>query len=276
MPITFGAGVRLGGGISVIPGSSTWNNINGSTYLTQYSLSPVPQPLAWYFKPDGLKLYILSFNGAIYQWSLGTPWTLSTLSYDSVTYTPSQTVSTSRTFTMSSDGTKLYVGPFAGPIYQYTLATPWSLSSVSYASKSFTLSADTTQLGISLTPNGTTLYVVGNATDSVYQLTLSTPNDISTCGSQTSVSVASQDTTPNGVYIKPDGTRMYVTGSLNDAVYQYTLSTPGAVASASYGSINKSVAAQSANPQAVQFNQDGTRMWVLCSATPIAILEYSN
>lgn len=35
--------------------------------------------------------------------------------------------------------------------------------------------------------------------------------------------VATQDTSPQGVFFKPDGTKMYVIGSAGDAVYEYDI-----------------------------------------------------
>jgi hypothetical protein len=36
-------------------------------------------------------------------------------------------------------------------------------------------------------------------------------------------SVSGQDLTPNDIYIKPDGTKMYIVGTTNDTVFQYTV-----------------------------------------------------
>jgi hypothetical protein len=71
--------------------------------------------------------------------------------------------------------------------------------------------------------DGTTMYVVGSLSDNITTYTLATPWDISTAVYVTEFSVAAQETNPTGLFIKPDGTKAYVVGTINDTVYQYTL-----------------------------------------------------
>jgi hypothetical protein len=56
---------------------------------------------------------------------------------------------------------------------------------------------------------------------------------------------------------------MYVLGTTNDTVFQYTLSTPWDVSTASYGSIFFSVASQEISPNQVNLSADGLTMWIL-------------
>ena len=39
-------------------------------------------------------------------------------------------------------------------------------------------------------------------------------------------SVSGQETYPRGIYVSPNGTKMYISGSTGDGVDEYTLSTP--------------------------------------------------
>jgi len=67
------------------------------------------------------------------------------------------------------------------------------------------------------------------------------PNTIS------SFSVAAQDTSPNGLFFKPDGTKMYVVGQVGDDVNEYDLSSAWDISTASYLQ-NFSVVAQETGP----------------------------
>ncbi len=67
------------------------------------------------------------------------------------------------------------------------------------------------------------MFITGSTGDDVNVYNLTTPWDISTAAFVNVFSVAGQDITPSGIYIKPDGTKMYIVGSTNDAVYQYTV-----------------------------------------------------
>ena len=64
------------------------------------------------------------------------------------------------------------------------------------------------------------------------------------------------------VLFKPDGTKMYLTSSNNDAVYQYSLSTAWDVSTASYESKSFSLASFDSTPQSTDFNSDGTKFYM--------------
>jgi len=86
--------------------------------------------------------------------------------------------------------------------------------------------------------------------------------DISTASYTQSFSVSAQETSPQGLFFKPDGTKMYVIGTSGDDVNEYNLSTAWDISSASYLQ-NFSVSAQEVIPTEVFFNPDGTKMYVL-------------
>ena len=204
----------------------------GSQELTPYSLS---------FKPDGTKMYIVgSVNDTIYQYSLSTAWDVTTASYDSVSFSvTSQAINPYGMF-IKTDGTKLYVLDVStDSVYQYTIGTAWDISTASYDSVSFSvLAQETTAYGVTFKADGSSMYVVGISTDSVYQYDLSTAWDISTAVySNISFSTATQDTTPVGLFFKPDGVKMYVIGSQNDSIYQYSTVLSTAELDLSTGSV---------------------------------------
>jgi DNA-binding beta-propeller fold protein YncE len=67
-----------------------------------------------------------------------------------------------------------------------------------------------------------------------------------------SFSVATEEINPTGIFFKPDGTRMYVTGFGSDTVSEYNLSSLWDVSSATY-SRNVSVASEDGSPQGLFF-----------------------
>jgi hypothetical protein len=138
------------------------------------------------------------------------------------------------------------------------------LANTAYAAKSFSFaSQDTRPTGIFLSTDRTTMYMVGTTSSTVYQYSI-TAGDVSTASySSKSFSVNSQDTRPNNIYMNSDGSKMYIMGSTTKTVYQYTLSTPGDVSTASYASKSFSVSTQSARPAGLAFNPDLSKMYVL-------------
>ena len=72
-------------------------------------------------------------------------------------------------------------------------------------------------------------------------------------------SVSGQDTGPKGITFNNDGTKMYVTGTTNDKIYEYTLTSAFDISTASYrGLFNFN-----GNSFSVKFNNDGTKMFTV-------------
>jgi 6-phosphogluconolactonase (cycloisomerase 2 family) len=118
------------------------------------------------------------------------------------------------------------VGDANSAIYQYTLSTAWDVSTASYASKSKDVSGqDVAPRHVVFNTDGTAMYIVGQANNTVYQYTLSTAWDVSTASyASKSVSVSRQEGTPTGLAFSDDGTAMYIVGVATDTVYQYDTS----------------------------------------------------
>ena len=98
--------------------------------------------------------------------------------------------------------------------------------------------------------------------------------DLGAAALVSSFSVASQDTAPTDFAFNTDGTKMYVVGYTNDTVYQYSLSTAFTVSTASYDSVSFSVSSQSSRPMGMTFNNDGTKMYIVCRDND-AVYQYS-
>jgi hypothetical protein len=187
----------------------------------------------------------------------------------------SQASSLSRDIHFKSDGMTMYLmHGFGNTVYQYSLSTAWDISTMSYASKSFSTASQTTSSTCCvLSLDGTKMYVEGAGT--VYQYTLSTAYDISTASyASKSFSVNAQDTGTSGIAFKSDGTKLYSVGTTNDKVHQYSLSTAWDISTASYDSVDFSVASQDGSPFGLDFISDGTKMYVIGGVSD-SVYEYS-
>ena len=100
----------------------------------------------------------------------------------------------------------------------------WNIGFATYDSVSFDVSAqEIAPTGLFFKPDGTKMYVIGAAGENINEYNLSTAWDVSTSSYLQNFSVAAQDTSPQGLFFKPDGTKMYVIGLSGDAVYQYSI-----------------------------------------------------
>lgn len=198
-------------------------------------------PRSVFFKPDGTKLYANGItNDAVYQYSLSTPWDVSTASYDSKSFsTLAQDTSTNGLF-ISQDGKNAYVGGVVNStVYQYSLSTPWDASTGTYAGKSFSYSTQATNAeSLTFSYDGKKLFVQNNVggASTIYQYTLATPWDISTASyDSVSKTITSQDNSAQGIHFNPSGNALYVVGDANNKVFQYDLTGLGKFSSLDTG-----------------------------------------
>jgi DNA-binding beta-propeller fold protein YncE len=200
---------------------------------------------------------------------------LANTSYDNKSYTPSQD-NNCRGIVFNPDGTKMYVlGEDNDNIFQYTLSTAYDVTTASYYHSLNVTPQDVNGWQIAFNNNGTSIYFVGVTNNSVYQYDLTTAYDLSTASyASKSFSFSTQEGSPRGLAFNSDGTKMYTVGTSNDTVYQYSLSTAYDVSTASYDSVSFSVSSQDPNPIGLQFNSDGTKMYILGSSN-YTIFQYS-
>jgi len=185
--------------------------------------------------------------------------------------------------TFSPSGRRMYVvGTNTDRVYQYKLSTAFDVSTATYMSKSISIAntstagpGDTDPREVQFHPEGHTMYMVGTIRDTVYQYSLSTAWDVSTATyASKSKDVSAQDTNPQSLAFSDDGSKMYILGSTNDRIFQYTLSSPWDVSTATYASKFLSVAAQENSPLAMAFSNDGKKVLVVGSTNDI-VYQYT-
>jgi len=149
-------------------------------------------------------------------------------------------------------------------VIDYQALTGYSVASAFYENVSFSIgSQEVNPNALFFKPDGTKMYVMGSANKTVYQYSLSTAWVVSSASYDSVSFSVNQDTNPEGLFFKPDGTKMYMVGQANKAVYQYSLSTAWVVSSASYDSVAFSVSSEDGGPNALSFKPDGTKMYVI-------------
>ena len=196
--------------------------------------------------------------------SAGGSWTvdLSNATYDNVSFSVAGQDAGPTGITFSSDGTKMYMAGLVGDrVYQYSLSTAWDISTASYDSVSASASSlDSTVESVTFNNDGTKMYILGSASDSVYQYSLSAAWDLSTASyDSVSYNVGGD---PHDVTFSADGTKMFIVDLSTDNIHQHTLSTGFDLSTASNDNDPLYVNAVEAAPQAIQFNSDGTKAYV--------------
>lgn len=233
----------------------------------------VPSGISW--KPDGTKIFIFGTTGdAIKAWDVSTPWDISTAVDNSetsgslVTYRP-----TGVGLEFKPDGSMVFIGDYNSAhdnIIGIPLTTAWDVSTVDTANivvGTILTPLETTIQAFKFADSGSTIYMLGTTGDKIYKYTLSSPYDVSTM-SYTDIfySVAGRETVPTGLFFKPDGEKMFVIGSTNDKLIQYTLLTPWDITSASFDrDFDLVIAGGESTSVALSFSSDGRTFYFLGS-----------
>ena len=161
-------------------------------------------------------------------------------------------------------GTKMYIaGNDSNRIYQYTLSIPWDATTASNVGAFSVTGQDTNVQGLYFRDDGAKMYIAGATTDSIYEYRLATSWMVNTASNVSVKSIASQDSSPRAVEFSKDGLNMYVVGTLTDTIYQYTLSTPWQIETATYSGKNLSVAGQDNFPTAIRFKSNGSKLFMI-------------
>lgn len=206
--------------------STAWD-VTTASYTTAFDVSAnVLNPEGIYFKSDGTKMYVWGISSSIIgEYDLSTAWDVSTASLnDTATFTSQVPINNGQDITLNGDGTKLYIIGGSSTIYQYSLSTAYDITTASYDSVTLDVSTNSSSpADLTFNSDGTRLYVVASGSDTVAEYALSTAYDLSTASyNSVSFDISSQMGTSQGIYFKPDGTKMYITGQTADAVYQYS------------------------------------------------------
>jgi 6-phosphogluconolactonase (cycloisomerase 2 family) len=219
---------------------------------------------------DGRYVYVAvrgtRTTAIIFQYECSTPWNLATITYSSKSLVVGDYDVNCSAVAISDDGTRLFfTGYNNDTVWSCTLSTPYDLATATVdVRKAYVGTQDATPNTPFFGDSGTKMYVMGATNDTVYQYTLSTAWDVTTATyASKSFSVTTQDTAPQGLFFGDSGTKLYVVGTTNDTVYQYTLSTAWDISTASYASLSFSVGTQETGPRALFFKPDGTKMFVI-------------
>lgn len=253
---------------------SGWSYASKSVSVGSENTSP--QGLT--FSSDGTRMFMVG-GSTVYQYTLSTAYDISTASYDAISFAVTSQVPNARGIALNNDGSSMYIAGNNGtsPVAQYTLTTPNDLSTASYASKTFNVKTQELYPNdVIFNADGTSFYVIGSGSDTVYQYDMTTAFDVSTASyTSKTLAVSSQDSSPTALAWNADGTKLYVSGQVNDLIYEYGLTTAYDVSTASYNTASFDVSSQDTAPTSIAFADSGQNFYVL-GDTNNSVFQYST
>lgn len=203
-------------------------------------------------KNNGTKVYVsqASPSDFIAEYNLSTPYDITTATYVGQVNVFA-TTGDIRGFDISADGTKMIVlgTAAANTLYEYTLGTPWSITSAAYQSRSFSLNTqDTSMQDICLSASGLRILALGITNNRIYQYTLGTIGNLTSVTFNTDISMSSYLTNPTSSNIRgfarsDNGLKLVVaytpTGGGNDHLQEIKLSSDSGLSGATIGLIER-------------------------------------
>ena len=177
-----------------------------------------------------------------------------------------------RGLTFSNDGTKMFVigeqngnggtsGSGEDDMHEYTLSTPFDISTASYVDSLANL-GDAFETSIKFNNDGSKMFVLGKNRDYVQEYSLTANFDLSSANFVRFFRVQSQDNNIYGLDFNNDGTMMYITGHQNDSIHQYELAVGFDLSDVTFLR-SQDLSTQSITPSNIEFNTDGTRMFII-------------
>ncbi len=224
-------------------------------------------PRSMSFSNDGLKLYIGDWDGEIFQYTLTSAYDITTASYDSATYDlPEIGSSGLDEIVVSNDGTKLLALEFYDRrIYEYTMSTPYDITTTSYSSNSYYIGEGQNNYSFGANPDGSQLYVQSDYDDKIFQYTLSTPWDVSTMSYDTvSLDVPNfGDGQVLAMFISDNGENLYLETATNERLHWFVLGTAWDISTAVNQNSYYEFAGTDGWVTSMEMNADGSKMFVM-------------
>lgn len=250
---------------------STPNDIS-TAYFPRFKPAE-PNPEGVTFNDDGTKLYITgTSNDKIREYTLSTPYKFADAEFSHAIDAQDNSPTDLR---FNDDGTRLYeLGRSSDSVFQYDLGTAYDLSTAVYDGDSVSVqSSESNPYAFDFSNDGSSFFVVGSSSDTVYEFTMSVDfNVVTASASGTEFNVSSQATDPRGFRFNNDGTKFYIVDEDDDDIFEYDLGTAFDISSATYNGVN--VSTFTGQPAGMEFNDDGTQL-LLANTTQDDIRQFN-
>ena len=215
--------------MAILTFNSAAAGLGGGTFGESFVFAEDSIVTGIFINSTGTKLWMVgSQNDNVYAYTFGTPWDVSTLTYDNDFLDVSSEDGIPTGIWFKSDGTEAYVtGSLGDEINTYTLSTAWDISTGTYsATDSITTNTDNPSRPF-FNATGTKMFIVdqssGAVPDTIDEYSLSIAWDMATL---TYVGMWANPTSDfiGGVSFNSTGTKMYIPDTSTDFVYEYNLS----------------------------------------------------
>lgn len=167
------------------------------------------------------------------------------------------------------DGREYFISDqSSGSIAKYEVSVPFDVttSSESPVQSTPVIDQDNSVTSLFFRKNGTRLYILGSQTGFIYQYDLSEPWNLNTKTLNGKLDIKPQDASPTGMFIKPDGSRLYYTGLESEDIFEYEIESKWDITTAKI-SRSFSFSNQGQAPRDITLSQEGFALFVVDDET---------
>jgi len=245
----------------------------------------------FFFNDDGTKVFIIgNGSGKIWEYPLSTAYDVSTIGTSTANTSVTYYGANSRGGFFKPDGTRFYSSNLTDDeVGEYILSTAWDVSTMSpqtpIANYVISLSTNVTSLDdVEFSSDGTVMVVtdIGGYPNNIKSYNLSTAWDVTTAtyNTATSAFATATLTNPSGIRFSPDGLTLYIVSESQNKIHIATLTTAYDISTITSVTGNDSTSfdptSQNADPYAVDFNSNGTKMYILGRDGNDNIYQYTS
>jgi sugar lactone lactonase YvrE len=261
----------------IINGTITSTNIAAFAGPSFSVSTQEPNSTGVFFKPDGTQMYVIGGVRRIFQYALSTPWSVSTATSNtsSPLFDSSTIEADFKDLFFKPDGTRVYlIGYNQKAIHQYTLALPWTTSSLVTGSviTSSRLVQESAPEGLFFKPEGDKVYTVGSTNDKIYEYSLSLPWTVSSINitGSLSFSLVASNSVPRGLVTDAIGEYIYVLNqpvSGSSSVFRYNFNSPFSLATATFSGLNFAPSFLPQGAQGLTYDATENKLHIVSSTT---------
>lgn len=123
----------------------------------------------------------------------------------------------------NTDGSKMYIVGSDQEVNEYDLSTPWNISTAVWLQLFDVSGQELNPQGVFFKSDGRKMYIIGTIGKDVNEYDLPILWDVTSAVWLQLFNVSGQEGNPQGIFFKPDGRKMYVTGTTGQDVNEYKI-----------------------------------------------------
>ncbi|MFC1709983.1 YncE family protein, partial [Candidatus Omnitrophota bacterium] len=153
--------------------STAWDVLTAVYSQEEYVNAKEASPTGLFFKPDGLKMYTIGYDGdTVDEYNLSTAWDVDSANYSQEISVNAKEVTPLGLF-FKPDGLKMYtIGQSGKTVDEYNLSTAWDVDSATYSQEISVNAKETFPEGVFFKPDGLKMYTMGDTGKTVDEYNL--------------------------------------------------------------------------------------------------------